>query len=78
MADMDRLRTRTNDSLEDPGIDESPMFASYGIIGAIMVFGTLGYLLDRWLGTAPWLLLVGLATGAAIGFFGLVSAVRHR
>ena len=78
MADMDRLRTRTNDSLEEPEIDESPMFASYGIIGAIMVFGAAGYLLDRWLDSAPWLLLVGLATGVAIGFFGLVSAVRHR
>ena len=54
------------------------MFASYGIIGAIMVFGTAGYLLDRWLDSAPWLLLVGLATGVAIGFFGLISAVRHR
>jgi F0F1-type ATP synthase assembly protein I len=78
MADMDRLGTRTNESLEDSGIDESPMFASYGIIGAIMVFGTVGYLLDRWLGTAPSLLLVGLATGVAIGFFGLASALRHR
>jgi F0F1-type ATP synthase assembly protein I len=78
MADMNRLRTPTNDSLEDPEIDESPMFASYGIIGAIMVFGTVGYLLDRWLDTAPWLLLVGLATGVAVGFFGLISAVRHR
>ena len=75
---MDRLRTWANSSLEDPNIDESPMFASYGIIGAIMVFGAAGYLLDRWLDSAPWLLLVGLATGVAIGFFGLVSAVRHR
>ena len=65
MADMERLRTRTTNSREDPEIDESPMFASYGIIGAIMVFGTAGYLLDRWLDSAPWLLLVGLATGSS-------------
>ena len=78
MADKDRFGTRNTSSLEAPEIDESPMFASYGIIGAIMVFGAAGYLLDRWLDSAPWLLLVGLATGVAVGFFGLISAARHR
>ncbi len=54
------------------------MFASYGLIGAIVLFGAAGYLLDRWLDSAPWFLLVGLATGVAIAFFGLVNAVRRR
>ena len=42
-------------------------------MGLHMVTGTLvgaglGYLLDRWLGTAPWLTLCLLATGVAAGY----------
>ena len=29
----------------------------------------VGWLLDRWLGTAPWLLVVGLILGAVTGFY---------
>ena len=54
------------------------MFASYGVIGAIVLFGGAGDLLDRWADSAPWFLLVGLATGVALSFFGLVKTVRHR
>ena len=32
----------------------------------------LGWLLDRWLGTKPWLLVVGLILGAAAGFYEFV------
>jgi ATP synthase protein I len=28
-----------------------------------------GWLLDRWLGTAPWLLVAGIVLGAAAGFY---------
>jgi ATP synthase protein I len=28
-----------------------------------------GWLLDRWLGTGPWLLVVGIVLGAAAGFY---------
>ena len=78
MGDRDRFGIRTTNSLEEPDTDESPMFASYGIIGAIVLFGSAGYLLDRWLDSAPWLLFAGLVAGVAVAFFGLVSAVRHR
>jgi len=33
-----------------------------------------GYYLDRWLGTEPWLLLVGLLFGIAAGFVNLFRA----
>jgi ATP synthase protein I len=29
----------------------------------------VGWLLDRWLGTAPWLLVAGLILGAVTGFY---------
>jgi len=32
----------------------------------------IGWLLDRWLGTNPWLMVVGLILGAAVGFYEFV------
>lgn len=34
---------------------------------AIALFGGIGWLLDRWLQTAPWLLIVGVFLGFAAG-----------
>ena len=57
---------------------EPTIFASYGLIGAIVAFGGLGYLMDRWLATMPWLLLAGLGVGLCVGFSLLVQVARHR
>jgi F0F1-type ATP synthase assembly protein I len=58
--------------------DESVIFAAYGVIGAILLLGGGGYLLDRWLGTQPWLLLTGLVLGLCAAFYSLVRAARGR
>lgn len=50
---------------------ERSMATSYGLIGAILLFGGIGYLLDRQLHTAPWLLLMGLILAIIVGFVGL-------
>ena len=52
--------------------------ASYTLIGAILLMGSIGYALDRWLGTAPWLLLVGLLLGIVTGFYELAKAVWRK
>jgi ATP synthase protein I len=49
-------------------------------VGFTLVISTVlglwgGRLLDRWLGTAPWLMLVGLLFGIAAGFVNLFRAV---
>ena len=49
--------------------------ASYTLIGAILLLGGLGYGLDRWLETSPWLLLIGLLAGLIIGFYELAKTV---
>lgn len=35
-----------------------------------------GYHLDRWLGTGPWLFVVGALLGMALGFYGFFKAVQ--
>jgi F0F1-type ATP synthase assembly protein I len=52
--------------------------ASYTLIGAIILLGGIGYVLDRWLGTSPWFLLGGLIAGLVVGFYGLARTVWHK
>ena len=79
METKDHATAAANEVMEtNLSRNESTIFASYGLVGAILLFGAAGYLLDRWLDTSPWLLLVALLTALAIGFFGLLRAVRRR
>ena len=41
---------------------------------AIVIGGGAGWLLDRWLGTAPWLFLVFLGLGIVAGLRNVVRA----
>lgn len=43
--------------------------AAISLFVSVIVFSGVGWLLDRWLGTAPWFLAGGLVLGAAAGFF---------
>jgi F0F1-type ATP synthase assembly protein I len=36
-----------------------------------------GYWADRWLGTSPWILLVGLGIGIAAGFTNLFRSLKE-
>jgi len=50
-------------------------------IGMTMVLSTIigmaaGYYADRWLGTSPWLMLLGLVFGIAAGFVSMFRAVK--
>src|SRR5690606_3705995 len=53
--------------------------SSVGIeLGISVGIGLLvGYYLDRWLGTEPWLMLLWLGFGLAAGFRGVFRAVRQ-
>ena len=52
--------------------------ASYSLIGAVVMLGGIGYALDRWLGSWPWGLVVGLLCGVAMGLYLLAKEVWHR
>jgi F0F1-type ATP synthase assembly protein I len=66
-----------------PGGDPSPWRAlgSLAQVGMTFVVSTVlglagGYWADRWLGTGPWLLLLGLGFGIAAGFVNLFRSLR--
>jgi F0F1-type ATP synthase assembly protein I len=49
--------------------------ASYALIGAIILFGGIGYLVDLWRGSSHWFLLTGLLLGLIVGFYELAKTV---
>ena len=51
--------------------------ASYTLIGAILLLGGGGYLLDGKMGTRPWLTVAGLLLGIVVGFYELIKVTRQ-
>jgi F0F1-type ATP synthase assembly protein I len=59
-----------------PKDSEQSKFALAFAVGGIIAYNIsggiiLGYLLDRWLSTAPWLIITGLILGTIGAFAGL-------
>ena len=46
--------------------------AGITLFASVAAFCGAGWLLDRWLGTGPWLLIVGIVVGSAAGLFEFV------
>jgi ATP synthase protein I len=48
--------------------------AAFSLFAAVVGGLILGWLLDRWLGTRPWLLLVGIVLGSAAGLYEFIRS----
>jgi F0F1-type ATP synthase assembly protein I len=46
--------------------------ASYTLVGGILLLGGIGYAVDRWWGTEPWGLVIGLGLGMVVGFYEII------
>ena len=51
---------------------------SYALVGAILLFGGLGYALDARFGTAPTFVAIGLLLGVALGLYQLAKWLWRR
>lgn len=71
--DLDRRIADAESKIEQPITASEAAAESRGwaigieFVGAVLVGAFIGYLLDRWLGTAPWLMIVFLVLGFAAG-----------
>jgi ATP synthase protein I len=54
---------------------EPYLSAIWRLVGSALVGVLGGYLLDRWLGTKPWLLLAFSFLGVSVGFYTFVQAM---
>ncbi len=43
--------------------------AGITLFASVVSFCALGWLMDKWLGTDPWLLIIGIVLGSAVGLF---------
>jgi F0F1-type ATP synthase assembly protein I len=50
------------------GLDHSSIMAAE-LIAALLTWAGIGWLLDRWLGTGPWMLSIGALVGNAAGLY---------
>jgi ATP synthase protein I len=46
--------------------------AGITLFASVATFCGAGWFLDKWLGTQPWLLIVGIVLGSAVGLFEFV------
>ena len=81
----DRLR-RAKGQLEAPSGPQSGVNArglsmafrmTTEMVAALLVGGGIGWFLDRWWGTRPWLLLVFLTLGVAAGILNSVRTAQR-
>jgi ATP synthase protein I len=48
------------------------MRATSELVGGVLVGGFIGWQLDRWLGTKPWLLILFFLLGVGAGFWNVM------
>ena len=48
--------------------------AAFSLFASVASGLLIGWLLDRWLGTRPWLLVAGIVLGSAAGFYELIRS----
>lgn len=46
--------------------------AAFSLFFTVVTLLGLGWLLDRWLGTSPWLMVAGIVLGSALGLYEFV------
>jgi len=78
-----RERRPSQSAEEDQGPDQSSVGAGLGfalrigieLVAALAVGVGIGLVLDRWLGTGPWMLIAFFFLGSAAGFLNVYRAV---
>ena len=48
--------------------------AAFSLFAAVVSGLIIGWLLDRWLGTRPWLLVAGVVVGSIAGFYEFIRS----
>lgn len=49
--------------------------AIFSLVTAVIVLLGVGWALDRWLGTTPWLLVGGIVLGSVVGFYQFIRII---
>ena len=60
-------------------LEDLRLYGSLGteMAGSVLIGTLFGYWADKWLGTRPWILIIGFVFGAAAGFLSLYRFVSR-
>ncbi len=75
VADSDGDKNREN--VEITRKSSMAYAAGLAVFFSVLAFLGLGYVLDKWLGTAPWLLVGGILLGSAVGFYEFIKIMSR-
>lgn len=84
LESFDKRLQRTKASIQDRDKQVFNQASAYGfgfrlavdlVVGVLAGFG-IGWLLDMWLGTSPWLLLILTPLGIAAGILNVIRAAK--
>ena len=80
-AQIDALKAKTEPKPDLPSAEAENMSvgmrAGTELIGAIVGAALIGYGLDQWLGTQPWLMIVMLILGVGAGFLNVWKPTQN-
>lgn len=76
-SEAERIRTATKQAKPGKGYSQGNRVLAELIAGPA-VGALVGWVLDRWLGSAPWLLLVMLFLGIAVAFRNIIRISNER
>jgi ATP synthase protein I len=51
--------------------------AVFSFVLSTVTFLGIGWALDRWLGTGPWLVVIGILLGAGVGFYQFIRLLTR-
>jgi ATP synthase protein I len=68
---------RSDLKVEQSGAAGKAWRLSVEMVSALVVCGGFGWLLDKWLDTKPWLMLVFLVVGGIVGIYNVFKVARH-
>lgn len=82
-AQIDALKGQTQPEVNTDVRSQDSESMSMGVragtelVGAIVVCGAIGYGLDRWLDTKPWMLILFLFLGVCTGFLNVYRVTQN-
>jgi len=79
-----RLEIAKNKILKKTGISKQSSTSNFGLafkistemVAAVLVSTIIGFILDNWLGTKPWLIIIFFFIGVAAGITNVIRSAK--
>ena len=74
----DKIKARNSNKKNEPRTNIGTAFKmSTELVSAVVVGTIIGFILDNWFGTKPWLILIFFFVGVAAGIYNVVKSAKN-